>query len=103
MDIDFHFDATFVAAVCAGYSTAEAKIIAHAGEYIDDSDESRLLDRSEMAGLQPLATALATLEIASHAVHSNDKTVARDRQMWTSFHVLPGNLDLHVPYEGKQQ
>jgi hypothetical protein len=101
MNKDFHFHATFYSAMLAGYDLASATTIAHAGEYIDDSDESRLLSPEESGGVVPLATALTVWQTGGHADRNSTlTTIAQDRRMWTAFHFIPGNLDLHMPYQG---
>jgi hypothetical protein len=98
---DFHFHATFYSAMLAGYDLASATTIAHAGEYIDDSDEGRLLSQEESGGIVPLATALTPSQTAGHAgANSRLTTIAQDRRMWTAFHFIPGNLDLRHSYQG---
>jgi hypothetical protein len=103
MDIDFHYHATYVAALLAGYSKESATTIAHAGEYIDDSDNSRLIDTDKL-GIVPLATALPFMQLISGGRMNDwsETTILHDRRMWTAFHFLPGNLDHTLQYQGKQ-
>ncbi|MGD9158105.1 MAG: hypothetical protein PVG39_06855 [Desulfobacteraceae bacterium] len=44
MNIDFHYYGTYVAARLAGYDFTSAQTIAHAAQYVDDSDEVMLKD-----------------------------------------------------------
>lgn len=101
MDADFHFHATFYAAVLAGYEPQQAKVIASAGQFIDDCDENQLADAPMKDGIQPLATALPFGQVMDHAgLSSTSELIARDRRMWTAFHFLPGNLDYRYTYQG---
>lgn len=108
MDIDFHYYATYVAAVVAGYNTTDATSIAHAAQYIDDATPIRQI---KTADIETIATVLPTLSGDPHeetAVGSandwNPNKIARHRRMWTAFHFLPGNIGPHyaVPYKGPQ-
>ena len=100
MDIDFHFNATFTAALIAGYSIQDAK-----SQYIDDCGESERLDTRRFVDpellMTPIATALPSLTEMGHMDRSSTaKLIATDRRMWTAFHFLPGNLDNKKVYEG---
>jgi hypothetical protein len=103
MDIDFHYYATYVAALLAGYSKDEAVTIAHAGEYVDDSDNSRLLPVEKLAGLTPMVTALPFTQLIAMGRMGDwsASTIAHDRRMWTAFHFLPGNLNYVHAYQGR--
>ena len=102
MDIDFHYYATFVAAVVAGYNQDEAAAIAHNAQYVDDSTPDRILHKAGI-GFRPVVTTLGLGDEVDRADDWSTGTIARDRAMWTAFHFLPGNLDLKYPYHGAHE
>ncbi|UUC41393.1 hypothetical protein NMZ80_16100 [Clostridioides difficile] len=44
MNLDFHYYGTYLAAKVAGYNDTDAKTIAYAAQYVDESDKSMILD-----------------------------------------------------------
>lgn len=102
MDIDFHYYATYVAAVLAGHKPEDAYTIAHAGQYIDDNEPSRALSRQKL-GFDPVTSMFSTGEELSRNSDWSTMTIAHDRAMWTAFHFLPGNIDQHLKYTGPRK
>ena len=94
------WDATYVAGLLAGYNQEDATTIAHAGEYVDDNEPSRLIDNVQIFGKKPFATALPLLDSIARMNDWSDLTIAHDRGTWTAFHFLPGNLEYACKYEG---
>jgi hypothetical protein len=91
-----------MAGIMAGYSQDDSLTIAHAGQYIDDADENKLIHRNDIPGFKPLATALPTASEISRNTVWDSGVIARDRKMWTTFHFLPGNLSLTKTYRGNK-
>ncbi|POZ60618.1 DUF6765 family protein [Chromobacterium alticapitis] len=107
MEIDFHYYATYLAAGLAGYSTApagegqlsDAAIIAHAAQYVDDLDESRVLDddgcfRIQSRDFTPVATVQTNGQIGKMEIGVGEwpaERLKKLRRIWSAFHFLPGN------------
>jgi hypothetical protein len=94
MDIDFHYYATYVAAITAGYSEQEATTIAHAAQYIDDNDSSKLLGHAEL-GFFAVPTVQTNTELGWGRV-SSSLSDGELRKVWVPFHFLPGNFQSKV-------
>jgi hypothetical protein len=104
MNIDFHYYGTYAAARYAGYSYKEATTIAHAAQYVDDSEEKRLArDKITDFRLIPTVHALQNM-IFKDFVWTEDGYNELLR-VWPVFHFLPGNYDkdnaYRRPYKGK--
>lgn len=89
MDIDFHYRATYFAARAAGYDRDEATTIAHAAQYIDDADSSKLLSH-DVLGFHPVPTVQTNEELGWGRVYTS-LTDTDLRRVWVPFHFLPGN------------
>ena len=50
MEIDMHYQATYLAARLAGFDKPQATTIAHAAQYVDESDMSQLQDKTPVSG-----------------------------------------------------
>ncbi len=99
MDIDFHYYATYTAAVLAGYQPAEAATIAHAGQYIDDNDPNRMMSADKL-GFEAVPSVFTTGQEIMRNSDWSTLTIAHDRAMWTAFHFLPGNINQRETYGG---
>lgn len=94
MNIDFHYNATYLATRLAGYDHKEGCIIAHAAQMVDDCDEK-------------MCKELFVPAWACNTIQSDDQMTAygcdllpftsaqlKDiRLVWEVFHFLPGNLE----------
>lgn len=84
MQIDFHHATTYVVARDAGFSHAEADIIAYCSQYVDDATSSGTVYFDNRAVYNRISSAHKmidprnTQELANHEV-------------WMPFHFLPGN------------
>lgn len=84
MQIDFHHAVTYVTARLAGFTKAQADIIAYASQYVDDAVNTGTIHFQSGALYQRISSAHRTLdyrnldEVATHLV-------------WVPFHFLPGN------------
>jgi len=91
---DFHYYGTYVAARLAGYNKAEAETIAYAAQYVDDSNQNRLLKEGDYGlDFQPIPT----VQTNGQVINSN---IYEKRNVWVPFHFLPGNLSGIVKYKG---
>lgn len=94
MNMDFHYYATYLAARVAGYEKEEAKIIAYAAQYVDESD-SGMIDKKLLPGLSETT---ATIESMGTLLGRNmdlvreEKEIRESEHIWRSFHFLPGNI-----------
>ena len=101
MDRDFHYYATYLAAVAAKFTNEQARVIATSAQFIDDCTESVTYDArfrgwyphvydvktgDDISQFYPLVTSVYGM--TSWTPSSNyDET----RQIWMPFHFLPGN------------
>ena len=101
MQLDFHYDVTYIASLIAGFDKNDAKTIAWAAQYVDDvisvETKSVKLHTGSQYTFTPILTAadLSPLHplykwFSEHAV----KTVYADkhRQIWVTYHFPPGNF-----------
>ena len=83
MNIDFHFGIIYVVSRLAGMGPADAKTVAHACQYIDDSTTKGPLVFAEGQTFDRFATAHETFDYLN--------TIDSDsRLVWAPFHFLPG-------------
>ena len=82
MNQDFHYYGTYMAALTAGYSNDDSKIIAYAAQYVDDMDISILRDVR-------IANKTATVQTEAQILKSSH---AEKQNIWPIFHFLPGNV-----------
>lgn len=92
MNIDFHYYGTYVAARIAGYSYEDASIIAHSAQYVDDSEESRLVP-ALLPQLDPIPTVQSVAELLTLGsnLYWSEENLIKTRKVWVPFHFLPGN------------
>lgn len=94
MNMDFHYYATYLAARVAGYEKEEAKTIAYAAQYVDES-EADMIDNSLLPGLSettPTIQNTYTLIKANMKVFHEEMEIRKSEPIWQSFHFLPGNI-----------
>lgn len=117
MNIDFHYYGTFVAAFIAGYKFDEAKIIAHAAQYVDDSTYKRIEDNKGNRYLEnqiptcqdftELLSAEASRESGNKIPHLrqwDEEFYNETSKIWMAFHFLPGNFDKNLKeYHGSKE
>ncbi len=84
MQKDFHYDATYVLARCAGLSTSVSEVIATCSQYVDEAVERELPVTPDGFGVRP--------EVTAHRIGDlKENTDSEDqRQVWVPFHFLPG-------------
>ena len=84
MQIDFHHGATYAIARLAGFSAAEATIVADASQYVDDAVEAGTVRFDNGALFARISSAHKMLD------YRNFEALA-DHLVWVPFHFLPGN------------
>lgn len=112
MEIDMHYQATYLAARLAGFDKPQATTIAHAAQYVDESDMSRLQDKDAgfwIRDFKPHPTVQSTNELIRDTVNlwkwdSSTRTgwseayLRHLRRVWACFHFLPGNYGPDAPF-----
>lgn len=94
MNLDFHYYGTYVAARLAGYDLDSAQTIAHAAQYVDDSDESMLKDslgRSYITDFSPNPTVQGLSDMIEKNFLWSEGALKNIADIWVPFHFLPGN------------
>lgn len=94
MNMDFHYYATYLAARVAGYEKEEAKTIAYAAQYVDESEEG-MIDKKLLPGLSettPTIENMGTLLKRNMDLVGEEKQIRESEGIWRSFHFLPGNI-----------
>lgn len=106
MNKDFHYYGTYLAAIGAGFSAAEARKIAWAAQMTDDCTQS-LLDstRGSQHWAHRVVTCQSLLEMSASNMHSmsgvDSAELKKVRNIWMPFHFLPGNLAQVQKYTGE--
>jgi hypothetical protein len=85
MQIDMHFYGTYAVARIAGFSPQEAKVVATAAQFVDDSLLAEPVSLSGQGFLLPVVSSHGMFELAK-----NSNTIDQ-WQVWLPFHFLPGN------------
>lgn len=96
MQLDFHYYATYCAAVLAGYSHADALQISYSAQFADNCT------RTFLAGIHApdaAATTQSTMEMAD--TNLNKAGIADITRIWASFHFLPYDLYADAPSGSK--
>lgn len=108
MNKDFHYEGTYAAAILARFLPEDAAIIAWAAQTVDECT-SENLDKyySVYKSWEPVYTSETVLEdiqeeFSSVLSDETSSTLQSVRNIWMPFHFLPGNLDNHTKYEGKE-
>lgn len=108
MNMDFHYYATYLAARVAGYEKEEAKTIAYAAQYVDESEEG-MIDKKLLPGLSettPTIEDMGTMLKRNMDLIREEKQIRESEGIWRSFHFLPGNIheeDDKQVYTGERQ
>jgi hypothetical protein len=84
MQIDFHHAVTYVATRLAGMSDAQARVVAHSAQYVDDAtlDGPLVFDSGER---------YVRVTSAHKTLNFSNLDTADNRMVWVPFHFLPGN------------
>ena len=92
MQLDFHYYATYCAAVLAGYSHEEASQICYSAQFADNCTRTFL---ARIKGPSAACTTQLTMEMAD--AETNKAGLADITRIWASFHFLPYDLYADVP------
>ena len=93
MQIDFHYYATYCAAVLAGYSHAESLEICTAAQYVDCCTKTSLKKMKAPLSAATTQTQMEMMEADPSILCLQDIT-----RIWASFHFLPGDLTVKKPH-----
>ena len=87
MQEDMHYYGTYAMARAAGLAVEQAKVVAYAAQYVDDStcNDSEVHEDGGM--FQTVATAHTNSEAISNAAADHTE----QRKIWVPFHFFPGN------------
>lgn len=84
LQIDFHHAVTYVVARLAGFLPAQARVIGHSAQYVDDATNGGEIQFTNGAAYSRISSAHKTLDYRNFDVLANSK-------VWVPFHFLPGN------------
>lgn len=84
MQIDGHHTLTYIAARLAGFTHADAAIVAHSAQYVDDATNGGSIRFRNKAMYNRISSAHKMLD------YRNSDELANHR-VWIPFHFLPGN------------
>jgi hypothetical protein len=84
MQIDFHHATTYVVARLAGFAPAEAEIVAHSAQYVDDATSSGEIYFDNGGIYERISSAHKLYDYRNMGSLS-------DHHVWVPFHFLPGN------------
>lgn len=102
MNIDFHYYGTYAAARLAGWPVEDARLIAHAAQYVDDCEKKRLRHIPD-----GIPTVQSILSLAVHDILWDEPFKREIARVWPVFHFLPANYDEHglpaIPYQGAEE
>ncbi len=96
MQEDFHYYATYCAAVLAGYSPEESSEIAYSAQFVDLCTKTLL---TKLRGPVQAATTQSQLEIAD--ARPDIPGLQDITRIWASFHFLPGDLYAKKKWRGR--
>jgi hypothetical protein len=83
MNIDFHYGVIYVVARLAGMDTAQAKVVAHACQYVDDATTPGVLIFEGGESFERFASAHRLFDY-------HNLLNGQNRLVWAPFHFLPG-------------
>jgi hypothetical protein len=97
MQLDFHYYATYCAAILAGYSHEESSEICYSAQFPDNCT------RTFLAGIKAPSSA-ATTQTAMELADADDSPIGLQdiTRIWASFHFLPYDLYADVGKGGKR-
>jgi len=92
MNVDFHYYGTYTAARVVGFRHNEAVVIAHAAQYVDDSDQAKIVTFTDFVSTPTVHTHSEILKIfaTKKVQEARQHEIAR---VWSCFHFLPGNYE----------
>ena len=97
MQNDFHYYATYCAALLAGYNHSESLDICYSAQFVD------WCSRTLLSGIKaPPEAATTTLNLELVDTNPDLAGLQMITRIWTSFHFLPGNIYAHKKGCGKR-
>ena len=96
MQADFHYYATYCAAVLAGYSHEDALVICYSDQFVDCCTKTFLKQISASVHAATSQTQAELLDTNTDITGLQDIT-----RIWASFHFLPKDLKAKVPHATK--
>ncbi len=87
MQEDMHYYGTYAMARAAGLEAKDAKIVAYAAQYVDDSTANDSEVHEDGGMFQTIATAHTGSEAIGNAAADHTE----QRKVWVPFHFFPGN------------
>ena len=97
MQLDFHYYATYSAAILAGYSHEESMTICYSDQFTD------LCSRSYLESIgAPGAAATTQLQLEMMDLNLNTVGLQEVTRIWSSFHFLPYDLYAELPKRPKR-
>ena len=91
MQLDFHYYATYCAAVIAGYTHEDSLDIAYCAQFTDCCSKTLL---SRIGG--PLSAATTQLQLELMDAPTDPVGLQDITRIWASFHFLPGDLNANI-------
>lgn len=101
MNLDFHYYGTYVAARLAGYDLDSAQTIAHAAQYVDDSNKSMLSDslgHPYISDFSPIPTGQSMWDMVDKDIFWSEEALNEIADIWVPFHFLPGNYGIEPSF-----
>ena len=96
MQEDFHYYATYCAAILAGYSHEESQIICYSAQLVDLCSKTLLTKIQGPLGAATTQLPLELMDARTDIISLQDIT-----RIWASFHFLPKDLYAHIPKRPK--
>jgi hypothetical protein len=87
MQEDMHYYGTYAMARAAGLEVKDARIVAYAAQYVDDSTANDSEVHKDGGMFQTIATAHTSAEAIGNAAADHTE----QRKVWVPFHFFPGN------------
>ncbi len=97
MQMDFHYYATYCAAIIAGYTCDEGREIAHAAQFVDGCTATMLKSMKAPVAAATTQTQMEMMNARTDIVGIQDIT-----RIWSSFHFLPYDLYAPIKHGTKQ-
>lgn len=93
MQIDFHHAVTYSLARIAGFPHGEAKVIAHAAQYVDDAKTRGVITFTNGKTFERIASAHPVLPGTMEEIGGflDNRKNSLNVEVWLTFHFLPGN------------
>ena len=86
MQTDMHYYGTYAIARLAGFDVTEAKTIAYAAQYVDDSTSNDSDEHSDGGLIYGIATAHHNSQVVKNRLID----IKEQKRVWIPFHFLPG-------------